>query len=72
MLGGGSRFLTRTTAGTLAADYLPDDREQRELAAVRAVPRSDHSQFDARTEGALRVNYVSTMIISRISAAAWR
>ncbi|MCB1801117.1 MAG: LPS assembly protein LptD [Gammaproteobacteria bacterium] len=60
MLGGEFRFLTETTAGTLAADYLPDDREQRDRSGGRgSASLYSHSQFNARTEGALRINYVS-------------
>jgi LPS-assembly protein len=60
MLGGEFRFLTATTAGTLAAEYLPNDLERpgsdqdRGSGSLRS-----HTQFTPRAEGAVRLGYVS-------------
>ncbi len=58
MLGGEFRFLTEKTGGTLAAEYLPDDREFNNEARIGASLNS-YAQLNARSSANLRLNYVS-------------
>ena len=60
MLGGEFRFLTETTAGNLAAEYLPDDREYDGNSSDRgAASFRGYSIFNKRTIGHVRLNYVT-------------
>lgn len=60
MLSGEFRFLTESSHGTLAADLLPDDGERDEGSSTRgAVSLKTHTRFNARTQGNLRLGYVS-------------
>jgi len=60
MLGGEFRFLTETTEGTLAAEYLPNDREYEGDSDDRgAVSLRSNSWFNNRTNAQLRLNYVT-------------
>ena len=60
MLGGEFRFLTETTEGTLAAEYLPNDRDYDGNSDDRgAVSLRSNSWFNNRTNAQLRLNYVT-------------
>ena len=59
LLGGEFRFLTESSNGTLAAEYLPNDRERGGNDARGSVSLQTHTQFDVRTESAVRMGYVS-------------
>jgi LPS-assembly protein len=60
MLGGEFRFLTETTRGELAAEILPDDSEYEGDNSLRGAASLDSfTQFNTRTTGALRLNYVT-------------
>ncbi len=59
LLGGEFRFLTESTNGTFAAEYLPNDRERGGNDARGSLSLQTHTQLDVRTEGAVRMGYVS-------------
>ncbi len=60
MLGGEFRFLTERTKGELVAEVLPDDREYDDGDSVRgSASLTTQTWFNAQTEAALRLNYVS-------------
>lgn len=60
MLGGEFRFLTESTQGTLAADYLPNDREYGSKDDDRgSVSLRTHTNFTDRLKGDVNFNYVS-------------
>ncbi len=60
MLGGEFRFLTETTEGTLAAEFLPNDSAYAGSNNDRgSFSLQSHSWFNQRTEAELRLNYVS-------------
>lgn len=60
MLGGEFRFLTATTSGALAAEYLPNDLERAGSREDRgSATLTGHSDFNPRTEADVRLGYVS-------------
>jgi LPS-assembly protein len=60
MLGGEFRFLTETTEGTLAAEFLPNDREYDGSSNDRgAVSLRTISRINRRTNARVRLNYVT-------------
>ena len=59
LLGGEFRFLTESSNGTFAAEYLPNDRERSGNDARGSLSLQTHTQLDVRTEGAVRMGYVS-------------
>jgi LPS-assembly protein len=60
MLGGEFRFLTESTEGTLAAEFLPDDRAYEGDSNDRgSVSFRSQTRFTARADAELRLNYLS-------------
>jgi LPS-assembly protein len=60
MLGGEFRFLTESTEGELVAEFLPRDSEYDGGSKQRgSASLNTHTRFNARTDGKLRLNYVS-------------
>lgn len=60
MLGGEFRFLTESTEGELAAEFLPDDREYTAGDGLRgSASLKTQTWFNTLTEARLRLNYVS-------------